>query len=57
MGVWAAIQARKAKQEARAKAIEAGQMELEDPREARIKAMKEEERKKRAEAAAARKGC
>eukprot|EP00966_Prymnesium_polylepis_P044370 1028171-Prymnesium_polylepis.1 len=36
----AAIEARRAKQEARARAIEAGEMSVEDPREKRLKEMK-----------------
>jgi len=47
----AAIEARRAKQEARMKAIEAGEITVEDPREKRLREAKEEERKKRAEAA------
>ena len=35
-----AIEARRAKQEARAAAIERGELQVEDPREARLKAMK-----------------
>ena len=55
--LFAAIQARKAKQEARAAAIARGEVEVVDPREAREKAMKEEERKKRAAKAASRKNA
>ena len=50
-----AINARKAKQEARMAAIEAGEITVEDPREKRERLLKEEERKKRAEANAKRK--
>ena len=53
--LFAAIRARKAKQEARMAAIEAGEITVEDPREKRERLLKEEERKKRAEANAKRK--
>ena len=52
-----AIEARRAKQEARAKAIEAGELAVEDPREKRLREQKEEEAKAKAEARAAKKAA
>ncbi len=45
--LFAAIEARRAKQEARMRAIEAGEIVVEDPREKRLKAAKDAERAKR----------
>ena len=59
--LFAAIAARKEKQEARMRAIEAGEIEVEDPREKRLQELKKQKaaeaaaKKKSAEAAAAKK--
>lgn len=52
--LFAAIAARKAKAEARAVAIAAGELQVEDPREKRERLIKEEEKRKRMAANAAR---
>ena len=52
--LFAAIEARKLKAEARAAAIAAGELQVEDPREKRERLMKEEEKRKRMAANAKR---
>ena len=55
--LFAAIEARKAKQEARMKAIEAGEITVEDPREKRLREQAEQEKVEKAAARAAKKAA
>ena len=52
--MFAAIRARKEKQEARMRAIEAGEIVVEDPREARLREQKEAEKAEKAAKRAAK---
>jgi len=53
--MFAAIRARKEKQEARMRAIEAGEVQVEDPREARLREQAEKEKAEKAAKRAAKK--